>query len=36
MTVTVLLFNTINSAERTTARLIGSRAREEESVDAVG
>jgi methylenetetrahydrofolate dehydrogenase (NADP+)/methenyltetrahydrofolate cyclohydrolase len=36
MTVTMLLFNTINSAERTTARLEGSRVKTEESVDAVG
>ena len=38
MTVTMLLFNTINSAERVagTAKLEDSRANEEESVDAVG
>jgi methylenetetrahydrofolate dehydrogenase (NADP+)/methenyltetrahydrofolate cyclohydrolase len=36
MTVTMLLFNTINSAERATAKLEDSRANEEESVDAVG
>jgi methylenetetrahydrofolate dehydrogenase (NADP+)/methenyltetrahydrofolate cyclohydrolase len=34
MTVTMLLFNTINSAERTAAKLTGSKVKEEESVDA--
>jgi methylenetetrahydrofolate dehydrogenase (NADP+)/methenyltetrahydrofolate cyclohydrolase len=36
MTVTMLLFNTINSAERAAVRLTGSRAKEEESADVVG
>jgi methylenetetrahydrofolate dehydrogenase (NADP+)/methenyltetrahydrofolate cyclohydrolase len=36
MTVTMLLFNTINSAERAAAKLAGSKAKEEESVDAAG
>ena len=36
MTVTMLLFNTINSAERATLKLEDSRANEEESADAVG
>jgi methylenetetrahydrofolate dehydrogenase (NADP+)/methenyltetrahydrofolate cyclohydrolase len=36
MTVTMLLFNTINSAERTASKLSGSRAKEQESVDAEG
>jgi len=35
MTVTMLLFNTINSAERAKAKLEDPRANEEESVDAV-
>src|SRR5882757_5932781 len=36
MTVTMLLFNTINSAERTASKLTGSRAKEQESVGAEG
>jgi methylenetetrahydrofolate dehydrogenase (NADP+)/methenyltetrahydrofolate cyclohydrolase len=36
MTVTMLLFNTINSAERTASKLSGSRAKEQESVGAEG
>ena len=36
MTVTMLLFNTINSAERTATKLAGSRAKEQESVGAEG
>ena len=36
MTVTMLLFNTINSAERTAGRSAGSKAKEEESVGAEG
>jgi methylenetetrahydrofolate dehydrogenase (NADP+)/methenyltetrahydrofolate cyclohydrolase len=36
MTVTMLLFNTINSAERTANRIAGSRAKEQESVGAEG
>jgi methylenetetrahydrofolate dehydrogenase (NADP+)/methenyltetrahydrofolate cyclohydrolase len=36
MTVTMLLFNTINSAERAASRSAGSKAKEEESVGAEG
>jgi methylenetetrahydrofolate dehydrogenase (NADP+) / methenyltetrahydrofolate cyclohydrolase len=36
MTVTMLLFNTINSAVRTASKLSGSRAKEQESVGAEG
>ena len=36
MTVTMLLFNTINSAERTANKISGSKAKEKESVDAEG
>jgi methylenetetrahydrofolate dehydrogenase (NADP+) / methenyltetrahydrofolate cyclohydrolase len=36
MTVTMLLFNTINSAERTANKIAGSKAREQESVGAEG
>jgi hypothetical protein len=36
MTVTMLLFNTINSAERAASRVAGSKAKEEESVGAEG
>jgi methylenetetrahydrofolate dehydrogenase (NADP+) / methenyltetrahydrofolate cyclohydrolase len=36
MTVTMLLFNTINSAERAASRIAGSKAKEEESVGAEG
>ena len=36
MTVTMLLFNTINSAERTASKLSSSKAKEEESVGAEG
>jgi len=36
MTVTMLLFNTITSAERTAGSVTGSRAREEEMVDTAG
>ncbi|HEX4674277.1 MAG TPA: hypothetical protein VH209_03060, partial [Steroidobacteraceae bacterium] len=36
MTVTMLLFNTINSAERTANKITGSRAKEQESVGAEG
>jgi methylenetetrahydrofolate dehydrogenase (NADP+)/methenyltetrahydrofolate cyclohydrolase len=36
MTVTMLMFNTINSAERTASKLTGSRAKEQESVGAEG
>jgi hypothetical protein len=36
MTVTMLLFNTINSAERTANKIAGSKAMEKESVGAEG
>jgi methylenetetrahydrofolate dehydrogenase (NADP+)/methenyltetrahydrofolate cyclohydrolase len=36
MTVTMLLFNTINSAERTANKIAGSKAKEQESVGAEG
>jgi methylenetetrahydrofolate dehydrogenase (NADP+)/methenyltetrahydrofolate cyclohydrolase len=36
MTVTMLLFNTINSAERTANKIAGSKTKEQESVGAEG